>query len=99
MDGANHSVHFSCLNTLYDRSGGGSCAEHTGPAPPWAGPPFAKYKHKEIMIMTNENTPLEKEIAYLVKATGNLVTVLTLWFIITQVYAGLDFIMQSLFGV
>ena len=49
--------------------------------------------------MSNEQTPLEKEIAYLVKATGNLVTVITLWFLITQVYAGLDFIMHSLFGV
>lgn len=49
--------------------------------------------------MSNENTPLEREIAYLVKATGNLVTVVTLWFIVTQAYAGLDFIMQSLFGV
>ena len=47
----------------------------------------------------NERSPVPTEMAYLLKATGNLISVVTAWFLIVKVYAGLDFLMHTLFGV
>ena len=40
---------------------------------------------------------LEKEIATLVKATSNLVTIVTVYAAITWIYAGLQFILETIF--